>query len=178
MAEKTYVVTAACAVVYNADRSAAVTVQRGGKVPPGSDPEHVKLLLDRGLIAEGEATGGLDVDPDAAPPFPAPAAAQRSSSYDGTSAPAKSASKADWVDWAPRSKASRRSPTRARRSARRPATSSRRPTPTRRRLPDRLHHRVHAPPRISAAGRATAAPDLHRTETTDDPEVSGGRHLA
>lgn len=72
MAEKTYVVTAACAVVYNEDRSAAVTVPRGGKVPPGADPEHVQLLLDRGLIAEGESSGGLDVDPGAAPPFPAP----------------------------------------------------------------------------------------------------------
>lgn len=72
MADKSYVVTAACAVVYNADRSAAVTVARGGAVPPGSDPEHVQLLLDRGLIAEGESAGGLDVDPDAAPPFTGP----------------------------------------------------------------------------------------------------------
>lgn len=69
--DKSYVVTAACAVVYNEDRTAAVTVPRGGKVPPGADPEHVQLLLDRRLVAEGESSGGLDVDPDAAPPFPA-----------------------------------------------------------------------------------------------------------
>lgn len=71
MADKNYVVTAACAVVYNEDRTAAVTVARGGKVPAGADPEHLKLLVERGLIAEGdESAGGLDVDPDATPPFP------------------------------------------------------------------------------------------------------------
>lgn len=88
MADKSYVVTAACAVVYNEDRSAAVTVARGGKVPPGADPEHLKLLVDRGLIAEGDAdAGGLDVDPDAPPPFPGsgdekPAGAARRKSSD------------------------------------------------------------------------------------------------
>lgn len=71
MADKTYVVTAACAVVYNEDRSAAVTVARGGKVPAGADPEHLKLLVERGLIAEAdESAGGLEVDPDAPAPFP------------------------------------------------------------------------------------------------------------
>jgi len=71
MADKNYVVTAACAVVYNEDRSAAATVAQGGKVPPGADPEHLKLLLERGLIKESdESAGGLQVDPDAAPPFP------------------------------------------------------------------------------------------------------------
>lgn len=80
MADKTYVVTAACAVVYNEGRTAATTVRRGGVVPPGADPEHLKLLLDRGLIAESDETaGGLDVDPDAAPPFPAPEEETRSS---------------------------------------------------------------------------------------------------
>jgi hypothetical protein len=72
MADKTYVVKAACAVVYNADRTAAVTVARGGAVPQDVDPEHLKVLLERGLIEEGDAGGGLDVDPDAAPPFPVP----------------------------------------------------------------------------------------------------------
>jgi hypothetical protein len=73
MADKSYVVTAACAVVYNADHTAAVTVQHGGKVPPGSDPEHVELLLERGLIAESDAgEGGLAVDADAPPPFTVP----------------------------------------------------------------------------------------------------------
>lgn len=70
MADKTYVVTAAAAVVYNTDHSAAVTLARGAAVPPGSDPEHLQLLVDRGIIEEGEATGGLD-SPEDEPPFPA-----------------------------------------------------------------------------------------------------------
>lgn len=70
MAEKTYRVKSACAVIYNTDRSAAVTVNRGGLVPKDADPEHIALLLDRGMIEEGDPAGGLDVDADAAPPFP------------------------------------------------------------------------------------------------------------
>lgn len=69
MAGKSYVVTAACAVLYNEDRSAAVTVARGGQVPAGTDPAHIELLLERGMIAEGEPVGGVESDPDAAPPF-------------------------------------------------------------------------------------------------------------
>lgn len=71
MADKTYVVTAACAVIYNADRSAALTVYRGGAVPPGADPEQLELLLARGMVEEGSPVGGLHVE-DVAPPFPQP----------------------------------------------------------------------------------------------------------
>lgn len=73
MAEKSYVATSDGVVVYNADRTAAVTLGKGGAVPPGSDPKHVKMLLGRGLVEEGEAVGGVESDPDAAPPFTAPA---------------------------------------------------------------------------------------------------------
>ena len=69
MADKTYVVTAACAVIYNTGRTGAVTIAKGGAVPSGSDPEHIDMLLERGMIAEGEAAGGVDTDPDAAPAF-------------------------------------------------------------------------------------------------------------
>jgi hypothetical protein len=72
MADKTYVVTAACAVVYNTDHSQAVTVQRGGAVPADADPDHVQHLLDRGMIAEGEPAGGLAAAEDERPPFPLP----------------------------------------------------------------------------------------------------------
>lgn len=73
MTERTYVVTATCAVIFNEGRSAATTVRRGGVVPPGADPEHLAMLIDRGMVAEGELVGGIDHDPDAAPPFPQPA---------------------------------------------------------------------------------------------------------
>lgn len=72
MADKTYVVTAASALVYTVDGPAA-TLDRGAAVPANADPERVKLLLDRGIIAEGEPEGGVASDPDAAPPFKAPA---------------------------------------------------------------------------------------------------------
>lgn len=73
MADKTYVTTVAGVRVYNSDRSQVVDLlQRGATVPADADPEHLKMLLDRGLVAEGESTGGLDVDADAAPPFTAP----------------------------------------------------------------------------------------------------------
>jgi hypothetical protein len=72
MADKTYVVTAACAVVYSADRSTAVTVQRGGAVPVDADPAHVEHLLNLGMIAEGDAAGGLAAAEDERPPFPLP----------------------------------------------------------------------------------------------------------
>lgn len=72
MPSKSYVVTAESALVYNADRSAAVTLAKGAVLPADSDPEHVKLLLERKLIEEGEAEGGVAADPDVAPPFPLP----------------------------------------------------------------------------------------------------------
>lgn len=78
-------------------------VDKGAAVPAGADVDHVKLLLDRGMVSKGEPVGGIDVDPDAAPPFTVPAGdtgGGRSSSYDGTAAPSKSGSKADWFDWA------------------------------------------------------------------------------
>lgn len=70
MSDETYVATRSGVVVYNADRSAAVTLAKGGAVPAGSDAEHVKTLLSRGLVEKGEAAGGLPHDPDEAPPFP------------------------------------------------------------------------------------------------------------
>lgn len=77
-------------------------VDKGGAVPPGADKDHVKLLVGRGMLVKGEPVGGVQSDPDAPPPFTPPAggATSRQSSYDGTSAPAKSGSKADWLDWA------------------------------------------------------------------------------
>lgn len=72
MADTTYVVTAPCAVVYNADHSAAATIAKGGAVPRDADPEHVALLVERGMVTEGDPLAGIDHDPDAAPPFPQP----------------------------------------------------------------------------------------------------------
>jgi hypothetical protein len=81
MASKSYVVTAPTALVYMDGRKAAVTLAKGGTVPADADAEHVKLLLERKLIEEGEAAGGVESDPDADPPFPAPA--KQSSKPDG-----------------------------------------------------------------------------------------------
>src|SRR4051794_8045712 len=100
MASKTYVVTAPSALVYLEGRKNAVTIDEGGALPADADPEHVKLLVDRGLVEEGDPVGGVEFDPTLAPPFPLPpgsgsGSSSRSSSYDGTSAPSKSGSKAD-----------------------------------------------------------------------------------
>ncbi|HEX4432794.1 MAG TPA: hypothetical protein VHZ96_26210 [Frankiaceae bacterium] len=56
------------------------SLYRGGAVPDGSDPEHVKLLTGRGLLVEA---GETDHDPDGIGPIPA-----------------KSASRADWDAYA------------------------------------------------------------------------------
>lgn len=46
---------------------------KGAVVPPEADADHVKVLVDRGMLAEGEAVAGATgVDPDVPPPFPLP----------------------------------------------------------------------------------------------------------
>lgn len=55
------------------------SLYKGGAVPSGADPAHVKLLQDRGLLVEGDAPDG---------------------EHDTDGPPAKSASKADWVAYA------------------------------------------------------------------------------
>lgn len=69
MADKTYVVKAAGALVYRAGNQ-AVLLHRGATVPDDANPVQLQLLLKRGLVEEGVATGGLESDPDVPPPFP------------------------------------------------------------------------------------------------------------
>lgn len=64
-----YVVTSACAMVKVGDR--LETLARGAAVPEGADPDHVALLVERGMLVEGEPTG-FEHDPDIPPPFVAP----------------------------------------------------------------------------------------------------------
>jgi hypothetical protein len=76
-------------------------VDRGGAVPAGADPDHVKLLVDRKLVGKGKPVGGVAFDPHVPPPFVGVEETRSAGSgYDGTSAPAKSGSKADWLAWA------------------------------------------------------------------------------
>lgn len=42
-------------------------VDRGAAVPDDADADHVKLLKDRGLVAEGEPVAGVDVPVGPAP---------------------------------------------------------------------------------------------------------------
>lgn len=79
MADKRYVVTAACAVVYHGDNQ-ATTVHRGGLVPQDIGDDHLQVLLDRGLVEEAASdvqVGGLDPEPDATPAFVAPTDEQK-----------------------------------------------------------------------------------------------------
>lgn len=97
MADETYVVTAACAMVKAGDR--LVTVAKGGAVPADADPEHVALLLDRGMIAEGEPVAGFVLEPGyGAAEVVTPLAVD---DVDGDGPiPAKSANKDAWVAYA------------------------------------------------------------------------------
>jgi hypothetical protein len=103
MADKTYVSDYDGTMVRTTDNR-YVSVYKDGPVPSNADPGHVKILLDRKMIHEGKPTGGVTAvgDPDSPPftPPPSGSSAPRQSSYDGTSAPAKSGSKGAWLDWA------------------------------------------------------------------------------
>lgn len=110
MAEKSYVVTAPSVLVYNTGRTSAVTLDRGAAVPSDADPDHVKLLFERELIAEGKAEGGVASDPDAPPPFTAPKGRSGGGSQQSSQsalppppadeAPAGNASLEDWQAYA------------------------------------------------------------------------------
>lgn len=50
-----------------------VTVPKGAAVPDGADEEHVAVLVERGMVAEGEPVAGFVLDDDAQPPFQPPA---------------------------------------------------------------------------------------------------------
>lgn len=49
-----------------------VTVPRGAAVPPGTDEGHLAVLIERGMVAEGEPVSGFVLDDDAQPPFEPP----------------------------------------------------------------------------------------------------------
>lgn len=75
---------------------------RGAILPDEVPADHIKHLLDVDLIAEGD-------DPDAVDPFPAPHTVNALGGAEGDphggeppggSTPAKSAAKADWVEYA------------------------------------------------------------------------------
>lgn len=80
---------------------ALVRVDRGGAVPPGADPDHVQVLIDRGMVKEGKVVGGVTgaPDPETPPPFPLPASSQSGSS-DEDGAPAGNASRDEWAAFA------------------------------------------------------------------------------
>lgn len=89
------VVKAECAMVRVGDRF--VTLLKHALVPVGADVEHVKTLLERGIVADGDPVAGL-VAPDRAAPF---TTVQAVDDIDGDGPiPAKSADKPTWVAFA------------------------------------------------------------------------------
>lgn len=60
------------------------TVNKGGALPEGADPEHVKVLQDRGMVAEGEPESGIVVPASTEPPFQPPKARHSSSAKSGS----------------------------------------------------------------------------------------------
>lgn len=64
-----YIVKSACAMVKVGERF--VTLDKNAAVPAGADPDHVQVLIDRGMIVEGEPSG-FEVDPNVPPPFVVP----------------------------------------------------------------------------------------------------------
>jgi len=109
MAQKSYVVKAA-GVVPTLDEGISTLVLHGAQVPPSASKDWIEHALEMDLIEEGKQASGMDVlagdgSELVLPVVPAPAVSSpgggsRSAGNDGTSAPAKSASKADWVAWA------------------------------------------------------------------------------
>ena len=90
------VVTAVGALVKIAGR--LELLHRDAPIPAGADEEHVQLLVDRGLVGEGEG-GGVHHDPATPPPFKAPAQVDDDPDGDGP-IPPKSAPKEAWVAYA------------------------------------------------------------------------------
>jgi len=80
-------------------------VDKGAAVPEGADEEHVAVLLERGMVAEGKPTAGF-VDPAYVdnPPADVDDSGDADDSDDDPDGPgpmpAKSASRADWDAWA------------------------------------------------------------------------------
>lgn len=103
---KTYVVSSEGALVLHGGRYDLY--RRGDQLPDDTDGEQLERLLVLGLAEEGVQQGGVQ-DPNPPAPFD-PATAPRSSEQTAEqpgSAPAKSASKAEWVDFAVSQGASR-----------------------------------------------------------------------
>jgi hypothetical protein len=72
-------------------------VDKGGALPDEADADHVKVLLDRGMVAEGEPTAGF-VESD---PVPPPFTVVDPDDVDGDGPiPAKSATKDVWIAYA------------------------------------------------------------------------------
>lgn len=46
-----------------------VRFDKGAAIAPGADEDHVKVLLERGMVEEGEPSGGFAHDPTAQAPF-------------------------------------------------------------------------------------------------------------
>lgn len=75
-------------------------VDKGAAVPDGADAEHVAVLVERGMLVEGEPAAGF-IDP--APSIlaqPAPAAGEADVPDGPGPIPAKSADKPTWVAYA------------------------------------------------------------------------------
>lgn len=67
MADKTYVSRYDGTMVKVGNRYQ--TVNKGAAVPDGADADHVAVLAERGMVAEGEPAAGFILDDDAQPPF-------------------------------------------------------------------------------------------------------------
>jgi hypothetical protein len=76
-------------------------VDKGAVVPDGADEDHVAVLLERGMVAEGEPATGF-VEPEApAPPFTLGGGEPDGDDPDGPGPmPPKSVSRAEWDAWA------------------------------------------------------------------------------
>lgn len=108
MADKTYRVKGLMAIV-NLDNGSAVHLQHGAPLPPNVDPAHLRHLLDNDLVEQAEPVGGLEPvftgDRTEQVTFSSEEEAKAADKASDTAsdegaAPAKSASKADWVDYA------------------------------------------------------------------------------
>lgn len=73
-------------------------VDKGAAVPDGADKDHVQMLLDRGMVAEGEPDAGF-VDPGGVRAFDVAADAGIESAA-GDGRPAQAANKDAWVEYA------------------------------------------------------------------------------
>jgi hypothetical protein len=92
---KSYVVTGFGALVNRKDGT-SVLVQRGGGLPDDVEPDHLKHLIDAGLVEEGEPQGMVPLAGDGTPLGGDDAV----KADDESGVPAKSASKADWEAYA------------------------------------------------------------------------------